>query len=195
MVSIKIDTIPASPGSSIVYIYYGNPSATSESSGDNAYFLFDDFDIPLDTNKWQVLAGTVYTDFSNLIVSSPNAMVTTKNSIPLNCEITYSAPEPDNSVEATIRDIKLTKETTPRNFCRWSMRNIPPQKSMCEGVLLTFVRTSPNPVHIIRHTLNGNLVFISDGITIQTQASLRASTESFSCILELVLKILHFLIH
>jgi hypothetical protein len=47
---VKVPSIPAS-SSKTIYIYYGNPSATSLSNGDATFILFDDFTIK-DTSKW-----------------------------------------------------------------------------------------------------------------------------------------------
>jgi hypothetical protein len=42
-----------------IYIYYGNPSATTTSNGDNTFLFFDDFPgTSLDSSKWTVKAGT-----------------------------------------------------------------------------------------------------------------------------------------
>jgi len=50
--------VPSIPGSSTktIYMYYGNPSATSASNGGAVFDFFDDFDP--DKNTWTVLAGT-----------------------------------------------------------------------------------------------------------------------------------------
>jgi len=42
---VKVDSIPASPGSGTVYIYYGNNAATTTSNGKNTFDWFDDFQI------------------------------------------------------------------------------------------------------------------------------------------------------
>ncbi len=48
---VKVPSIPA--GTTTIYLYYGNPEATSESNGDNVFEFFDDFeDNSLDTSKW-----------------------------------------------------------------------------------------------------------------------------------------------
>jgi len=50
---IKIPSVPASPGTVDVYMYYDNPSATSLSDGDATFQFFDDFEgTELDTTKW-----------------------------------------------------------------------------------------------------------------------------------------------
>jgi len=42
-----------------IYVYYGNPSATSASNGDETFLFFDDFnDQYVDTNKWQDWDGS-----------------------------------------------------------------------------------------------------------------------------------------
>jgi len=52
IVWVKAPSIPAL-GSSDIYMYYGNPSATSNSNGEDTFLLFDDFDDDsIDTSKW-----------------------------------------------------------------------------------------------------------------------------------------------
>jgi len=59
---VKVPSIPAS-STKTIYMYYGNPSATSQSNGDNVFDLFDDFDDGVfNTNKWSIKAGTLGTD-------------------------------------------------------------------------------------------------------------------------------------
>ncbi|MCK4613178.1 MAG: DUF2341 domain-containing protein, partial [Thermoplasmata archaeon] len=49
---VKVPSIPASTTTDI-YMYYGNPSASSASDGDATFEFFDDFEgISLDSNKW-----------------------------------------------------------------------------------------------------------------------------------------------
>ncbi|BCX13799.1 MAG: hypothetical protein KatS3mg085_331 [Candidatus Dojkabacteria bacterium] len=49
---IKVDNLNI--GSNLIYMYYGNPSATSFSNGEDTFLFFDDFnDGILDPNKWQ----------------------------------------------------------------------------------------------------------------------------------------------
>ncbi len=49
---IKISQIPPSSKTTI-YLYYGNPNATSRSNGDSVFVFFDDFDGPeLNLSKW-----------------------------------------------------------------------------------------------------------------------------------------------
>jgi thermitase len=43
VVWVKVDSIPASPNTADIYIYYGNPSATSVSNGAATFQYFDDF--------------------------------------------------------------------------------------------------------------------------------------------------------
>jgi len=51
---IKVPSIPAS-GSTTVYLYYGNPSAESESNGEAVFEFFDDF--TADTGKWTLIGS------------------------------------------------------------------------------------------------------------------------------------------
>ena len=75
IVWIKVPEIPAS-SSTTVYMYYGNPDATSESNGDNVFELFDDFDgTSLDTSKWQITVNgdsSYNIDNSTLYMHIPN---------------------------------------------------------------------------------------------------------------------------
>ncbi|MHA1742855.1 MAG: DUF2341 domain-containing protein, partial [Candidatus Heimdallarchaeota archaeon] len=45
---VEVPSIPASPGATTIYIYYGNPSATSESDGKATFDLFSDFETGMD---------------------------------------------------------------------------------------------------------------------------------------------------
>jgi hypothetical protein len=61
-----IDDISSNPAT--IYIYYGNPNATSQSNGDYVFPLFDDFlGSSLNTNKWTVDSGIVYSIANSLL--------------------------------------------------------------------------------------------------------------------------------
>jgi len=67
IVWIKVPSIPAS-GEATVYMYYGNPSATSESNANETFDFYDDFEgTSLDTSKWSIIHGSV--DISNSILT------------------------------------------------------------------------------------------------------------------------------
>jgi len=51
----KVPYIPAG-GSTTVYVYYGDPGASSESSADAVFEFFDDFDFK-DTSKWDYVSA------------------------------------------------------------------------------------------------------------------------------------------
>jgi hypothetical protein len=66
-----VPSIPAS-SSTTIYIYYGNPSATSQSNGANTFIFFDDFTgTTIDTTKW-VTSGTGSYTISNGLLSLTN---------------------------------------------------------------------------------------------------------------------------
>jgi len=45
---VKVDSIPASPLAATIYMYYGNPSASAVSNGNNVFEFFDNFE----SNTW-----------------------------------------------------------------------------------------------------------------------------------------------
>jgi len=50
---VKVPSIPASPDTTTIYIYYGKSDATTTSNGENTFIFFDHFEgTSLDTNKW-----------------------------------------------------------------------------------------------------------------------------------------------
>jgi hypothetical protein len=52
---VKVPSVPS--GSKTIYMYYGNPTATSASNGTNTFDFFDDFESG-NLNKWTTIAGT-----------------------------------------------------------------------------------------------------------------------------------------
>jgi hypothetical protein len=55
---VRVPTIPAS-STKTIYVYYGNPNATSASNGDATFDFFDDFEgTSLDTSKWVAYANS-----------------------------------------------------------------------------------------------------------------------------------------
>ncbi|MEM5766348.1 MAG: DUF2341 domain-containing protein [Candidatus Aenigmatarchaeota archaeon] len=55
---VKVPSIPAS-STKTIYLYYGNPSASSASNGENTFEFFDDFlGSSLNTSKWTQYVGT-----------------------------------------------------------------------------------------------------------------------------------------
>lgn len=67
---VKVDSIPASPNTTSIYLYYGNPSATSASNGTNTFLLFDDFlGSSLDTSKWSLVKSQGTMSITGSIIS------------------------------------------------------------------------------------------------------------------------------
>lgn len=62
---VEIDSIPDSPDTVDIYVYYGNDAVSSTSSGDNTFIFFDDFEdedidaIP-DNTKWTLEVPSGY---------------------------------------------------------------------------------------------------------------------------------------
>ena len=63
---VKIPLIP-SLSSKIIYMYYGNPSASSTSNGEETFDFFDDFgaDDALNTDKWDEVQTNAIIDWSS----------------------------------------------------------------------------------------------------------------------------------
>jgi len=69
-VSVNLDT------NQDIYCYYGNPSATNVSNGDNTFLLFDNFDgASLDPNKWTQLSSGHTLSNSEVLIADPNPTV------------------------------------------------------------------------------------------------------------------------
>jgi len=70
---VKVPNIPAN-SSKIIYVYYGNPSATSASNGDATFDFFDDFiGTSLDTSKWTL--GYASYEGASVTVSNGLALI------------------------------------------------------------------------------------------------------------------------
>jgi hypothetical protein len=71
---VKVPSIPAS-STKTIYVYYGNPSATSASNGANTFIFFDDFEDGVYTDKWtaNTLYGTVTETGGKLTMTRGNA--------------------------------------------------------------------------------------------------------------------------
>jgi hypothetical protein len=55
---VEIDSIPASPSTVTIYVYYDAPSETTTSAGANTWVFFDDFlGAAIDTAKWDLMNG------------------------------------------------------------------------------------------------------------------------------------------
>jgi hypothetical protein len=83
---VKVPSIPAS-STKTIYLYYGNPSATSQSNGAAVFDFFDDFDT-LDTNKWYVVSGTSYT-VSNSVLKITVGAIGLQSALPFNLNSGY----------------------------------------------------------------------------------------------------------
>ena len=75
---VQIDSVPASPGTSTIYIYYDNLSQTTTSNGDNTFLFYDNFPgSSLDAIKWPTTTGSYSVADSVLTVNSQNGYVRT----------------------------------------------------------------------------------------------------------------------
>lgn len=68
---VEVDSIPASPNNTSIYLYYDNPSATSASSGINTFTFFDDFSEGyIDTTKWNTAKATGFSISNGLLTQN-----------------------------------------------------------------------------------------------------------------------------
>ena len=88
---VKVPSIPAN-SSTVIYMTYGNPSASSESNGDAVFEFFDDFEgTSLDTSKWDeidpqnCLTPRVENDYLHMDITcsgvQDNSYVCSKNTV------------------------------------------------------------------------------------------------------------------
>ncbi len=74
---VEVPSIPASPSTTDIYIYYGNASVSTTSSGVNTFSLFDDFeDGTLDATKW---GGTASETGGELVLGSAQRVYSLSN--------------------------------------------------------------------------------------------------------------------
>jgi flagellar hook assembly protein FlgD len=66
VVWVKVPSIPAL-NTKTIYVYYGNPTATSEEDGDNVFEFFDDFSNSNWAGKWTLENGTAPTVADGMI--------------------------------------------------------------------------------------------------------------------------------
>ena len=68
----NIPSLPISPNITNIYMFYGNPNATSNSSFQNVIHFYDDFDDgKLSSRTWPYGNWTIFTGSASAIVSSP----------------------------------------------------------------------------------------------------------------------------
>lgn len=73
---VKVDSIPASPGTATINMYYGNASAASASNGANTFQLFDDFNgSSLDATKWTLNSGSSTVSGGQISLPSVNSYI------------------------------------------------------------------------------------------------------------------------
>jgi hypothetical protein len=97
---VKVPYITASPGQATIYLYYGNPSATSASNGNDTFVLFDDFDT-LDTSKWDVNTA----NGGSVVVSNGALVLTSRSNYANGAGVISKNPLPsgDYALEASVK--------------------------------------------------------------------------------------------
>ena len=65
---VEVPSIPASPDTATIYIYYDKPDATTTSDGEATFPLFDHFEgTSLDTNKWTTYGSGTYSVSNSIL--------------------------------------------------------------------------------------------------------------------------------
>jgi len=103
---VKVPSIPASPNTATIYIYYGNPSATTTSNGQDTFLQFDSFDT-LDTDVW-----TIDRYNENQIVTVENGQLKFIHNTQAFCHIERSMTLENISIL-----LKLKRIDTYQEFC------------------------------------------------------------------------------
>ncbi|HAV42624.1 TPA: hypothetical protein DCX15_01215 [bacterium] len=73
---VRVPNIPA--GSSTLFVYYANPTAPAQTSGDNTFLFFDGFiGTSIDTGKWPTVVGTFTVSGGTIRVNQNSYMANT----------------------------------------------------------------------------------------------------------------------
>ncbi|MDD1713259.1 MAG: DUF2341 domain-containing protein, partial [Methanoregulaceae archaeon] len=110
IVWVRIPSIPAT--GTQMYLYYGNPTASSLSNGDTTFPFFDDFSgSALNTVRWPssrgtaVSSGTCVLDVSSDSSGSQDLIYATPYTVPINSTLEFRfKPEPASKARAGISD-------------------------------------------------------------------------------------------
>ena len=73
---VEVDSIPASPDTATIYIYYGKSDAITTSNGEATFLFFDDFDDgTIDTSKWttEIDSGGSVTESNGVLTCTGGA--------------------------------------------------------------------------------------------------------------------------
>ena len=133
---VKIPQIP-SGGTTTIYMYYGNPSAGSQSNGEDTFDFFDDFgsDDSLNTDKWDEVKTGATVDWSSseyVEVSSSGYgvdwWIRTKTNNPVNfiAEFKLNITETSGSTRKFLFRIYNETDTIVDNPINWGLYNNAP---------------------------------------------------------------------
>lgn len=143
VVWVKVPNLSAS-SSQFIYMYYGYPSASATSSGDNTFDFFDDFNgTTIDTTKWSDWNpdsfGTMSVSGGTLAINMPstggsstvrNRGVISNNTFtfPASGSVieTYSKwafASPGSNRYGTFKSISLFNSANPTGVCSWDNYN------------------------------------------------------------------------
>lgn len=121
---IKINSIPAGPGTSTIYVYYNNPTATSLSNGYNTFIFFDDFETG--DKGWSNPASN---PISTLQYYSPThsrriqSATVSKTSIPFPSSFIMNVRVRPEYTGPNLYPISLTKTGAQRFYTLWGYPN------------------------------------------------------------------------
>jgi hypothetical protein len=107
---VKVPSIQAS-STKTIYVYYGNPSATSLSNGDATFDFFDDFlGTSLDINKWDYAGSvTISNGVARINPSVTTSGIRTKNVLGANQSLMFEIRR--NRLSTQVAPISVKKST------------------------------------------------------------------------------------
>ena len=172
---VNIPNIPAS-STKTIYMYYGNPSATTTSDGDDVFEFFDDFD-SFDASRWTatggysvsssqltITTGSVYTD--NIVAFQPGFISEAK--VKWNNFATYSGLEIANesSTSGSNSDSDklvylMTNSGGSSNVVAWAADGTTASYNIASGA--TQFTSIAGTTYIIGHAVNSShVIFYKD---------------------------------
>lgn len=172
VVWIEHASIPASPSTNTIYIYYNYAGATSGSDGDNAFSFHDDFPgSSLDGSKWTT-AGTVSVSGGEVIITTSTGMINGKT----NFGAGYAAYG-KAKVGGTGARIFAFRSSDDLNACTfyWDsgtyFKFTTAKAGTSRAVTTAFTGDTAYHIFEIKHIASNNVIYLIDGSSVGTETS------------------------